>query len=143
MYGKAFSHQGAVGGAAGGAGRRRGGRGGRAPAGPGSSGARDEQQALLLERLRRGGGAPVSYAELREAGVEHPASVVAELQLAGVPLERRDVRSADSPVAAVRLDPARDPEAKATTLLPSGLLRVLSQGAHLDQLEACTRGGAD
>jgi hypothetical protein len=110
VYGKAFSRQGADGGTAGAAGRRRHGRGGRAPAGPGSSGARDEQQTLMLERLRRAGGAPVSYAELREAGVEHPASVVAELQLAGVPLERGYARSPDSPVAAVRLDPARDPD---------------------------------
>lgn len=48
----------------------------------------EAQQALLLQALRRAGGEPVSYAELRDAGVELPASIVAELELAGVPIER-------------------------------------------------------
>jgi hypothetical protein len=70
----------------------------------------DEQQARLLAALRRAGGAPVSYAELREVGVELPATVVSELQLAGVPVERCYGGSGDAPgVAGVRLDPARDP----------------------------------
>jgi serine/threonine-protein kinase len=52
----------------------------------------------------------VSYAALRDAGVELPASVVSELQLVGVPVERchggsGEVRGG----AGVRLDPARDP----------------------------------
>ena len=48
----------------------------------------DHQQALLLDVLRRAGGGRVSYEELRDAGVEYPASVVSELELAGLPLER-------------------------------------------------------
>jgi hypothetical protein len=50
--------------------------------------------------LRRTGGAPVSYAELRRAGVELPASVVSELQLQGVPIEHCHG------VGGVRLEPA-------------------------------------
>ncbi len=48
----------------------------------------DAQQALLLEKLRREGGAPVSYDELREEGIQFPASAVSELELVGVRLER-------------------------------------------------------
>jgi hypothetical protein len=48
----------------------------------------DHQQALLLDVLRRAHGGPVSYQELRDAGIEYPASVVSELELAGLPLER-------------------------------------------------------
>ena len=48
----------------------------------------DQQQALLIAALRRARGAPVSYQELRDAGIEYPASVVSELELAGLPLER-------------------------------------------------------
>ena len=48
----------------------------------------DHQQALLLDVLRRACGERVSYEELRGAGVEYPASVVSELELAGLPLER-------------------------------------------------------
>ena len=44
----------------------------------------DHQQALVLGALRRAAGAPVTYAELRAASVELPASVVSELELAGV-----------------------------------------------------------
>src|SRR6266576_2616546 len=43
----------------------------------------DEQQAQLLDVLRRFGGKPVSYQQLRDAGIEYPASVVSELELAG------------------------------------------------------------
>jgi hypothetical protein len=65
----------------------------------------DAQQALLLELLRRAAGAPVSYRRLRDAGIEYPASVVSELELAGLPLER----SHDGPrLLGVRLDPRLD-----------------------------------
>ena len=69
-------------------------------------GGRDRQQALVLEALRRAAGTPVSYAELREVGVELPASVVSELELAGVTIER--CVSDTSGVVGVRLDPADD-----------------------------------
>ncbi len=48
----------------------------------------EAQQELLINTLRRAGRAPMSYAELRRAGIELPASVVSELELAGVPIER-------------------------------------------------------
>jgi hypothetical protein len=48
----------------------------------------EHQQQIVLSALRRAEGAPVSYAELRDAGVEFPAAVVSELVLGGVPIER-------------------------------------------------------
>lgn len=68
---------------------------------------RDRQQALVLDALRRAAGAPVSFAELREAGVELPASVVSELELAGVGIQR--CAGEERGVVAVRLDPASEP----------------------------------
>jgi hypothetical protein len=72
----------------------------------------DHQQALALGALRRAAGAPVSYSELRDAGVELPASVVSELELAGVAIQRcfGEGRGA----VGVRLDPANDPAARPT-----------------------------
>ena len=57
-------------------------------AGQSAHAAVDEQQALLIAALSRAHGEPVSYQELRDAGIEYPASVVSELELAGLPLER-------------------------------------------------------
>jgi hypothetical protein len=48
----------------------------------------EAQQALAMSALQRAGGEPVTYAELREAGVELPATVISELELAGVQIER-------------------------------------------------------
>jgi hypothetical protein len=72
----------------------------------------DHQQAVVLGALRRAAGAPVSYAELRQAGVEFPASVVSELELAGIAIQRclGDGRGA----VGVRLDPANDSVAPPT-----------------------------
>ena len=65
----------------------------------------------MLSALRRAAGAPVSFAELREAGVELPASVVSELELAGFAIER--CTGEKHGVVAVRLDPASEPAAPA------------------------------
>jgi hypothetical protein len=73
---------------------------------------RDHQQALVLDALRRAAGAPVSYAELREAGIDLPASVVSELELAGVAIER--CVGAGRGVVGVRLDPANEPGGRPT-----------------------------
>lgn len=48
----------------------------------------DHQQALLLGLLEARNGGPLSFLELSDAGIEFPASVVSELELAGAPLER-------------------------------------------------------
>lgn len=70
---------------------------------------RDRQQAVVVEMLRRAAGAPVTFAELHDAGIEFPASVVAELELAGVAVERRQVDARGArPLSGVRLDPERD-----------------------------------
>jgi len=66
----------------------------------------DEQQAQLLDVLRRFGGKPVSYQQLRDAGIEYPASVVSELELAGLPLERAYEGTLSARrLLGVRLDP--------------------------------------
>lgn len=76
---------------------------------PQSPDERDEQQALLLAALRCAGGAPVSYRQLRDLGIEYPASVVSEQELAGLPLERRFNSAPASGSPGVRLDPRSDP----------------------------------
>jgi len=48
----------------------------------------DPQQQRLLERLRRAGGRPVTFAELRADGIHFPAATVAELELNGYSIER-------------------------------------------------------
>lgn len=71
----------------------------------------EQQQALLLEVLRRAGGEPVSYSELNDAGVEFPASVVSELELAGVAVERCLGREpGPRRLLGVRLPPAAAPD---------------------------------
>jgi hypothetical protein len=88
----------------------------------------DHQQTLVLGALRRAAGAPVSYAELRAAGVELPASVVSELELAGMAIERCSGEGRG--VVAVRLDPADDPAVTRTpdtALLPT---TKSNPGAH-------------
>jgi hypothetical protein len=73
--------------------------------------ARESQQAIVLRLLREADGATVSYAHLRDAGVELPASVVSELELAGIPIEHRYEAAVSSPRRpGVRLNPALDPE---------------------------------
>jgi hypothetical protein len=60
----------------------------------------DERARRALLLLEEAGERPLSFAELRAAGVENPAQVVYELELAGHPVERS--------AAGVRL--ARPPE---------------------------------
>ena len=71
---------------------------------------RDHQQKLALDALRRAAGYPVSYAELRAAGIDLPASVVSELELAGVPIER--CVGEGTGVVGVRLDPSNEATAQ-------------------------------
>lgn len=48
----------------------------------------DSQQKRLLERLRQAVGQPVAFAELRSGGIDFPAAVVSELELAGYEINR-------------------------------------------------------
>jgi hypothetical protein len=89
---------------------------------------RDHEQALVLDALRRAAGAPVRYDELRAAGVELPASVVSELELAGVPIER--CVGGERWGVGVRLDPANDPAARPT---PEAAQRPTPTGAEPDR----------
>ena len=47
-----------------------------------------DDHVRALERLRAGDGRPITLRELEAAGVGNPASVLYELELAGVPIER-------------------------------------------------------
>ncbi len=50
--------------------------------------AQDTQQQRLLDRLRAAGGEPVSYEALHAGGIDFPAAVVTELELAGYQIDR-------------------------------------------------------
>jgi hypothetical protein len=78
----------------------------------------ERQQAALLELLRHRQGAPVSFSELQDAGIEFPASVVSELELAGAPIKRCVLRLRDVSVVGVRLERPREP---AHPLAPRGV----------------------
>jgi hypothetical protein len=67
----------------------------------------DEQQALVLSALRNAAGTPVSFSELRAAGVEFPASIVSELELSGIAVER--CRAAGGREPGVRLVTVAEP----------------------------------
>jgi hypothetical protein len=103
---------------------------------------RDRQQELVLDALRRAAGAPVSFAELREAGVELPASVVSELELAGVGIQR--CAGEERGVVAVRLDPASEPAPSPIADAAEPLMRTQSEpesswnGVRVDRRRALT-----
>ena len=48
----------------------------------------DEEQARLLEILTAAGGGPVSFDELRARGIENPATLAYELEIAGLAIEQ-------------------------------------------------------
>jgi hypothetical protein len=72
--------------------------------------ARDSQQARVLGILARRAGELVTYDELRAAGIELPASLIAELELAGAEVDRVSGIAPDGrPVTGVRLaSPAKE-----------------------------------
>lgn len=78
--------------------------------------------------LRSAKGEPVSYAVLQEAGIEFPASVACELELAGTSIEHCHVgaehgQARRGRVPALRLDPRADPEPEPASGLDSDLRR--------------------
>jgi tetratricopeptide (TPR) repeat protein len=105
----------------------------------------DEQQAQLLDVLRRFGGKPASYQQLRDAGIEYPASVVSELELAGLPLERAYEGSLSARrLLGVRLDPRyervdAEPQTSGSSwTAPAPLLSELRSSIHGGALRAST-----
>jgi hypothetical protein len=79
----------------------------------------EHQQAVVVEMLRRARGEAVSFDHLRDAGVEFPASVVAELELAGIPLRRcRVARGTGRRGTGVQLDPSWAEEPPPTEAMP-------------------------
>ncbi len=47
----------------------------------------DERKAHVLRLLREAGDVPVNLDDLKAAGIEQPASLIYELELAGEPIE--------------------------------------------------------
>lgn len=78
-----------------------------------------------MRALRRAYGAPVSYERLQELGIEFPATVASELELAGANIERCLVGAGDSAsgrrvrAPALRLDPSADPGGATASAPPS------------------------
>lgn len=89
----------------------------------------DQEQALLFCVLQGAMGAPMSFDELRGKGIEFPASVVSELELAGVAIDRCMIDGADGRrVVGVRLSPPRD-RALATVPPPAPIRTKTSRRA--------------
>ena len=65
----------------------------------------DTQQQRLLERLREASGRTVTFAELHAAGIDFPAAVAGELEVAGYAIDR--VSEGDGPLGLRLLDPER------------------------------------
>lgn len=69
----------------------------------------DAEQARLWKLLARRAGEPVTYDELRDAGVEYPASLLSEMELAGIEIDRCQVPGPGGrPARAVRLPAAAE-----------------------------------
>ncbi len=47
----------------------------------------DDEQARMLEILRTAGGEPVTFGELRSRGIDNPAMLCYELEIAGLPIK--------------------------------------------------------
>lgn len=66
---------------------------------------RDDQQARLIERLQAARGEPVDFEELRAIGIEHPAVLSYELEVAGLPI----VQARDATRRTLALDQPLEP----------------------------------
>jgi hypothetical protein len=64
----------------------------------------DQQQALLVDRLREANGAPVTFEELRRIGIENPALLCYELAAVGLPVTRTSSAREGMPALSVRLE---------------------------------------
>jgi hypothetical protein len=103
----------------------------------------DRQLEDLLARLRAAGGDPVSFDELRAQGIENPALLAYELEVAGIPVGRVPLHGgAASPPVAVQLDydDSEDTRQMAAIELPDHPLQRLRSGVErLTLLLADTR----
>jgi hypothetical protein len=112
----------------------------------GSMEPRDDQQARLVESLRAAGGAPVDFDELRAKGIEHPAVLGYELEVAGVPIvqtreSNRRALALDSPPQERQRDEAPERGGQAASSAASRVIgtasrAVLSRGRWLSKARA-------
>jgi hypothetical protein len=89
---------------------------------------RDEQQARLIERLQAAGGDPVDFEELRAIGIEHPAVLSYELEVAGLPI----VQARDAERRTLALDQPPEPLPDS----PRGAARRPSPAAQAGEIAA-------
>jgi hypothetical protein len=103
--------------------------------------AREEQQRIVLDVLAAAVGEPVPYSRLRDAGVEFPAAVVAELALAALPVRRCPTTTGSrSRGPAVRLcEPVVMEEAEPP---PAVALRLLGRPARRSRRRAALLAAA-
>ena len=80
----------------------------------------DEEQARLVEILVAARGSEVSFEELRSQGIENPAVLAYELEIAGLPISHVQGQSAGGRASAVglRLDATLPLEIPSTGRLP-------------------------
>ncbi len=80
----------------------------------------DPQQQRVLEMLARRPGEPVTYDELRDAGIELPASVISEIELAGIEIDRCHAVRGGRRVMAVKLPSSTTPPQSAAPQSAAG-----------------------
>lgn len=91
----------------------------------------DEEQALVVERLRAANGAPVSFAELREMGVENPALLGYELAAVGLAVERQRTNALTLAVSPDRVTGAPPPAPPPVGVEPPSWRERLSEVAEV------------
>jgi hypothetical protein len=104
----------------------------------------DEQQAELLERLHAARGAPLSFQQLRDLGIENPAVLCYELELVGMPIARVHHREAPTGSVApgVRIAEPAATAALASSSAPRQHVGALLMG-RLSHAHASGRGLVD
>jgi hypothetical protein len=93
---------------------------------------RDEQQARLIERLQAAGGEPVDFEQLRAIGIEHPAVLSYELEVAGLPI----VQARDGDRRTLALDQPAEPAPDGPRHGEQGAARRTSPAAQAGEIAA-------
>jgi hypothetical protein len=103
----------------------------------------DEEQAALLEVLCAAGGAPVTFEELHALGIDNPATLCYELEIAGLPIthvERSRLGAAPVPLG-IRLEEPALSHARAwlSEAAVPGRLAGETLGPRLEALQQTAR----
>jgi hypothetical protein len=99
----------------------------------------DEQQAELLQRLQAAHGAPLSFQQLRDLGIENPAVLCYELELVGMPIAR--VHHREAPTGSVAPGVRIAEPAATLALAPSPSSRHPVRAPLIGRLSRAYAGG--